>query len=481
MSVFKRLGDLVAGNGGAAPELRAEPTLRLGGGSVPAVARRSSPSRRPGVRAAGFDAADTGRLFSTWGVSGRTTDVFLKAQLVPMRYRSRDLARNNDYARAFLGMLERNVVGPKGIRVKNRAKHKDGSFDKDANDRINASWFDWGSLKQYGAIHAAPTLDGTQSWLDVQRMAVRSLARDGEIFVRKVKGAGGNPYRYALQFLAPELLDPLYNRVLDAKTRVHMGIEMDRETRRRKAYWFRTFNPESDMTDPADYQALAYTRVPAEEIIHVFVREDAEQNRGIPWLATPATRAKMLGAYEEAELVAARASASKGGFYQKKAGAGDTPPASAAAEDAGGEGGGSVEFVQSLEAGTYEIVPEGWEFVEANPQHPTVQFGSFVKNILRAISAGLGVSYHGLANDLEGVNYSSIRQGTIEERDAWRLIQAFMVEHFVAPIYERLARMVALDRRRRAHGAPGREARQVRTRRRSARAAGNGSTRRATP
>jgi len=54
---------------------------------------------------------------------------------------------------------------------------------------------------------------------------------------------------------------------------------------------------------------------------------------------------------------------------------------------------------------------------------------------LRGIASGLGVSYVSLANNLEGVSYSSIRQGTIEDRDHFKMVQQFMIDQFVDPIY----------------------------------------------
>jgi lambda family phage portal protein len=64
--------------------------------------------------------------------------------------------------------------------------------------------------------------------------------------------------------------------------------------------------------------------------------------------------------------------------------------------------------------------------------------------MLRGIASGLGVSYTSLANDLEAVSYSSIRQGLLEERDQWRVVQAWMIEHFCEPVYLRWLRN-ALD------------------------------------
>ncbi|MGI9116908.1 MAG: phage portal protein, partial [Gaiellales bacterium] len=68
-------------------------------------------------------------------------------------------------------------------------------------------------------------------------------------------------------------------------------------------------------------------------------------------------------------------------------------------------------------------------------QHPSSAFKDFEKAMLRGIASGLGVSYTSLANDLEAVSYSSIRQGLLEERDFWRVHQHWMVAHFCEPVY----------------------------------------------
>ena len=76
------------------------------------------------------------------------------------------------------------------------------------------------------------------------------------------------------------------------------------------------------------------------------------------------------------------------------------------------------------------------DFKAWDPQHPGTAFADFEKAILRGISSGLNVSYVALANNLEGVSYSSIRSGEMADRDAWRDMQTFMVEHLCEPIYE---------------------------------------------
>ncbi len=56
---------------------------------------------------------------------------------------------------------------------------------------------------------------------------------------------------------------------------------------------------------------------------------------------------------------------------------------------------------------------------------------------MRGIASGLGVSYVSLANNLEGVSYSSIRQGAMEDRDHYKMLQQFMIEHFIDPIFRK--------------------------------------------
>jgi capsid protein len=47
----------------------------------------------------------------------------------------------------------------------------------------------------------------------------------------------------------------------------------------------------------------------------------------------------------------------------------------------------------------------------------------------------MGVGYTTLSGDLEATSYSSIRQGALEERDSYKNLQQFMIDHFVCPIF----------------------------------------------
>jgi lambda family phage portal protein len=65
--------------------------------------------------------------------------------------------------------------------------------------------------------------------------------------------------------------------------------------------------------------------------------------------------------------------------------------------------------------------------------------------MLRGIASGLGVAYNGLANDLEGVNFSSIRQGALDEREHWKDLQEWLIECLHQRVFDRWLRYSLLS------------------------------------
>jgi lambda family phage portal protein len=75
------------------------------------------------------------------------------------------------------------------------------------------------------------------------------------------------------------------------------------------------------------------------------------------------------------------------------------------------------------------------DFKSWDTNHPNSGYGDFVKSSLRGVATSLGISYNTLASDLEGVNYSSIRAGLIEEREVWKAIQRFLIDHLCEVVF----------------------------------------------
>ena len=91
--------------------------------------------------------------------------------------------------------------------------------------------------------------------------------------------------------------------------------------------------------------------------------------------------------------------------------------------------------LMNVEPGTFEQLPSGVDFKTFDPNHPTQQFESFIKTILRQVASGLNVPYNELANDLEGVSYSSLRQSVLEAREYYKFMQRFLAQHLLEPVY----------------------------------------------
>ncbi|NDV20831.1 phage portal protein [Pseudodesulfovibrio sp. JC047] len=401
--------------------------------SKPVAARRSGPVRRPvhsrsiarqarrkpGKRT--YDVLKTNRLNADFLAPVESADMTIKGKLKKARGLSRSMCANDPYAKKFLRLLMTNVIGPHGVGFQNKAKEADGQLDRLANEQIEAAYKDW--CRKCNA-----SANGLVSWLQLQNLAITSVARDGEIFIRVIENFP-NKYGFALQPLEADMVDDELNGSARNGNEIRMGVEID-AWGRPVAYYVLT-------NHPGDYHystGQRHERIPAEEIIHLFLMERVGQTRGIPWLLTSAQRMRMLAGYEEAELVAARTSASKMGFFIETGGD----------EYDGDDEDGDGNLVSEVSPGQFERLPAGVTFEGFDPQHPTTAFKEFHKGTMRGAAAGLGPSYNSLASDAESVNFSSLRHFTLEDRDFYKTLQQWLVEDLHSEVYSRWLRMAFL-------------------------------------
>ncbi len=362
-----------------------------------------------------YAAAKPSRLFNDFKTTSISADSAIRFNLRELRDKSRDQARNNDYAKRYLQLLVTNVVGQKGIRLQSKARNERNQLETQANKFIENAWHKWSKRGNC-------TVDGKLSFIDCQKLFIESLARDGEVLIRYFNtNDPQNPLK--IQFLDADYLDEEKNQTKKDGSNIIMGVEMD-DFNKPLQYYLYAEHPNDVYFRKKSKQ---HEVVSADDILHAYMADRSEQTRGVPFMATALNRLKMIDGYEEAELVAARVAASKMGFFTSPSGDGYV----------GDDTEDSYTPIMSAEAGTFEQLPDGMGFQSFDPQHPTSGFDSFHKAVLRGIASGLGVSYVSLANNLEGVNYSSIRQGTLEERDNYRILQQFMIEHFIEPVFRK--------------------------------------------
>ncbi len=361
-----------------------------------------------------YAGANQGRLFADFMASRTTADSELRASLEVLRDRSRDLVRNNEYARRFVNLMKTNVVGDRGFTHQVRARNLDNSLDAVGNQIIENAFKDWGRLGNCDVT-------GGMSWLDVQRFAIESLVRDGECFIRLVR-LPEYKHSFSLQFIEADYIDVEKNGRTD-NGEIRMGVEFNK-LGRPVAYHVLLKHPNDQLfnSNPA---ARKMERIPADDIIHLYIPSRTHQSRGEPFMTPAIAGLKMLHGYREAELIAARAGAAKFGVITTSDGdefAGD------------GETDDEVPIIDMAPGSTFQM-PAGYDFKLIDPTHPGSQFAEFEQAVLRGVASGLNVSYTSLSNDLKGVSYSSIRQGTIEERDHYKTLQAFMIQHLCEPVF----------------------------------------------
>jgi lambda family phage portal protein len=371
------------------------------------------PEKATKVSKRSYHAASTSRLFADFMGSSRSPDNELKPDLILMRNRARQLARDDVYVKRYLTLLKTNVVGSTGMSLQIKARNTDGSLDIIGNQIIEDAFTQFG-------LKGNCTSDGRLSWIDLQKYVMEATARDGEAFIQVVRN---RTFIHGIAFhpLEADMIDEQKNQRYKNGNEVRMGIEID-EYQRPVAYWVKKRHP-GDL-DFATYTINQSERIDAKNIIHVYDPLRAGQTRGEPWMASAIAQLKMLNAHREAELVASRMAASKMGFFTSESGE-DTP-----ADDYDN----GVPIIDA-EPGTFHQLPAGVDFKPFDPTHPATAFAEFQKGVLRGISSGLNVSYASLSNDLEGTSYSSIRQGALEERDAYKMMQQFLLEHFIIPAY----------------------------------------------
>lgn len=361
-----------------------------------------------------FPGAAVNRLTNDWQSPSTSADAELQVSRATLIYRCRQLERSNDYVRRYFKLVENNVLGSTGIGLQMKAKARDGSLDKIDNDAIENAWWKWSNRKY-------ASLNQRLSWLRIQRLVLRSCIRDGGALLRKVpQPLEVNPFGFTLQPLEIDHLDNDLNKVEPNGNEIRMGIEFDPNGRIVQYHLF--------SSHPGDnYQhRTRRIKIPAADLIHIFLPERLGQTIGFPSLVSSMLRLNMLNGYEEAEVTAAREGACKAGYLEK------TVPDDYEGDDTDSSG----NKISDMEPGVIRELDPGQKFVPHDPTHPTTAYGDFVKSVLRGIASGLGVSYVSLANDLEGVNFSSIRSGLLEEREEWRSLQNWLIEDLHQPVFD---------------------------------------------
>lgn len=388
--------------------------------------KRMQPKKGVGTRILGGHRIRSGFFsdhydnYFTKNVTSASIDYYLRQDLTEVRTKSREFVRTKALGRRFAKMMRRNIVGINGISVIPQKKMRDGKLDEKANDALRRCWKDWSDN------HC--DLKGRCSFTELCRQAINHAGIDGEFIFEKFIGKDFGKYGYQLKLIDPELLDVQKNEELANGGEIRLGVEYDKYGRV-SGYHFR------EMSFHGNYRTGIEYRIGAEKIMHCFIQEHADQSRGIPWtVAVLETQGHLYG-FKESAIVRARVSASV--LHTIKTDPKIPYTGGHVDEDTG------IDYTD-VEPGEILELKEGQQMDTSDVDYPDGLYSTLIKDQQRETAIGLGVSYAGLTGDLSEVNFSSMRAGTIEERDEYKILQNWLISDFVKKVYEQFIEIAYL-------------------------------------
>lgn len=379
-----------------------------------------------------FKAADTNRLNSHYRRWSGDLNTLLLSQLRTLRDKSRWLCANNPYAASAIGILQNYVVGTgmqpqAAVRTVTKEGDQVRIEEKDNwNDYVDDLWARWSRNVDIGCGKGEPS-----SFWEMQCIVLRRLFEDGEVFIRTTNPKKWPVVPFASEILMPEWLDEMVSKNDATGNQIIAGIEVDAYGRK-VAYHFRRARG-----DGTANVASKTIRIPAEEMIHLYVRRQPRQLRGIPMMASVLERFYSLDEYADFELISAKIAACFGAFITRPAGdSGDVLQ----------KGDGSVEvkdaegnILSTVEPGMIANLPEGYGVTFAQPQKPGATFDMFTTFNLRSLGAGIegGLSYESLTRDTSRSTFAGGRLSQIMDYQTFRGMQKFLEERFGVPYRDR--------------------------------------------
>lgn len=377
--------------------------------------------RQEGARRSYAAAQKTARYGDIRSSRG-SADTELVNGLAEVRAKARWMGRNSPTMRRFIQLLKINVVGPKGFRFQSRVMRSDGTQDLVTNTRVEAQWAAWWER---------PTVDGRMTGRQLLAQTIAQWAQDGEVLWEIVYNSAYRRDGMAVNPLEADHLDETLNTVYPATGNpIRMGVEYDR-LGMIVAYHLLSDHP-GDISWWSPQARQRYRRVPAENVIHLYDPERAGQTRGVPPSAAVINAAKMRDGHTEAVTVGRRLRAAITGFFVR-----DQQASSGIAELADDVDEVDNMLEMGIEPGVFKELPAGVRMEKFDPGGEQTDFGQFDAQIKKDIASGLGISTMSLGMEVAGVSYSSGRTVTIEDRDYYKMLQAFFIEGLMCPLFEK--------------------------------------------
>ena len=351
-----------------------------------------------------FEAAATGRRTQGWYRTTTDANAAIGPSLAKLRDAARDLVRNNPYAESALSTIVDHAVGWGIVAA---TPHK--------------AWQAWTESTDIDA-------DGRCDLAGLQKLIMRTVVESGECLVRRRprRLEDGFALPLQLQVLEPDFLDTSRDLAsLPNGGKIVQGVEFD-PLGKRAAYWLYRSHPGSSVSVTSITFSGASSRIPAEDVLHIYQPGRPGQVRGPSWFAPVLLRFKDFDEFEDATLMKQKIAACLAVLTSDTDG---SAPPLGTADDTDAPG------IDSLEPGMIMNIPPGRDIKVVEP--PTAgDYKDFSKTTLRAIATGLGVTYEDLTGDYENLPFSAARMSRLRHQarvDDWRW--RLLVPQFLNPVW----------------------------------------------
>ena len=362
-----------------------------------------------------------------------------------LREQSWELYRDNPSAKKIVRTLEAKVIGKGGMHPEPQATHVDGTPHVEFRTRAKELWkalqtgFDSRGLPGRGGL----TMAGQQ------KLALRSVILSGDTLYR-IKPVTPSeqrrrdlPIAMTLQLvdscrLAGDVEIPS-SEIPEGHT-IFRGIEFDADNSR-VAYWIKNVPFNSAYTS-----TVTATRVPVDKAGHLYIEEDIDAARGVPWFSAAILRAKRTDDLEYNVLIQSAMGACVVGKYRKPTGAaklGLNQSQESGASDLQDTDGNAITKIQP---GMVVNIGKDGDFELQSPNQANMNPEGFVQHLQRGTATALpGVKSSTITGDYRNSSFSSERSA---DNDVWpelQDVQEWFSSSYCQPIWETCLRAAMFD------------------------------------
>lgn len=332
-----------------------------------------------------------------WAAPSTSADSAIVPDMARVNARARQVVRDDAYAKSIVLSFIRNVVGT-GITASVDGKP------------FASEWTAYVGDARKIDVEGRLDLYGIQGW------AIREKKVVGECFI--VRWVLPDPIigqRLVLQRFEFEQLDRYKLQDRDTGNEIRHGIEVD-VNGSPVAYHFYRDHPNDirGLARPAPLELDSF-RVPASMVSHIYDPERVRQTHGISAFAPVLRKIRDLSEYDAAQLRVARAEASIGLLIKGMPDAGEDP--------------------LELDGLNVAYIGDDESVTSFTPSRPGGTYDPFMRQNLKAIAAGVGISYAQIARDFSDGNFSSQRQAAIEDRREFEQEQATLIRQLCRPVF----------------------------------------------